>query len=291
MYLAQDNNSILDTDLNLNNNNGGLEIPIYLLRYPPIAYLLNSHLSILNYVKDCPLKSIQNKVLLTIESFLNSTCRLILEKAPEIRAKGDKYLGDAYQKKGEKAKTSSSTMTNTDRLDYLYVDAIGRELIPHLLLCYECIYNTRNSKIREQYLSTKYSQRKQTMCNSVGNSNDSNVNTNTTIEFLINNSDDYKDLLSELSLPVMDRLWSLLLSTKMLTTIERKKIAKIPLKKQVVPRYTDTNSATNSTVDGNSAKVVDSSEESAFSFTEKQKQETSPTVKNDFEQSARGKKD
>jgi len=72
--------------------------PQLLMKYPPLAYLLNCLLHCLNYLRECPLVTTKEDLLLLLCRFVESVSAFVVEKAADIRRLGEKYFGDGYMR-------------------------------------------------------------------------------------------------------------------------------------------------------------------------------------------------
>jgi len=114
------------------------------MRFPPIAYLLNSLLTHMNYIRECPLVTTEQPALQLLVSVFRNICAFLVQKAAEVRNVGDKYLGGTRGKKVP-AKSTADDKT-ADHMDALYAQALAQELLPHLLLCFESIFNVNATR-------------------------------------------------------------------------------------------------------------------------------------------------
>lgn len=139
--------------------------PAALMTFPPLAYLLNCTLSVLNLLRECPVISAREAVLQEIRVVLVDCCRFLVGLAGDVQARGAKYLSSpgalANALSKEKARLTGSEVspsggvsegegsvagqgggTKGERsMDKLYGAALAKELIPHLLVCFELIYS------------------------------------------------------------------------------------------------------------------------------------------------------
>lgn len=143
-----------------------IEIPQNLMKFPPLAYLLNCVLTCLNFVRECPLLTVKQPVLQAVDQLFHEVCQYLVDKAVDIRNVGSKYSGDILNnaKKGNKA-INRSTMSSDDissstdaveqNMDVLYAQSVAYDMFPHVLLCCESIYSTQPHKIIERIKNYK----------------------------------------------------------------------------------------------------------------------------------------
>lgn len=130
---------------------GELAAPHLLMRFPPIAYLLNSLLTNLNYIRECPLVTTELPALAAVFAVFQNICAYLVQKSSEVRHAGEKYLGASKLDK-KKTKTSGDT-TNAgaaekkEPMDHLYAQAIALELLPHVLLCIDTIFGAQSARL------------------------------------------------------------------------------------------------------------------------------------------------
>lgn len=139
-----------------------LASPRNLLMYPPLAYLLNSFMSCLNYVRDCPLAALKQVVLECIDTHCSDLAKFLVDVSPDMRLRGSKYLEKLSSGSGKLSKTAGGTAGSGPRgtehsqntasaenisvedgkltLDVQYGLAMGDALIPHIFRCFLIIY-------------------------------------------------------------------------------------------------------------------------------------------------------
>lgn len=111
------------------------------MRFPPIAYLLNCLLTHMNYIRECPLVTTEVPALQLLVAMFQNICAFLVQKANEVRTLGEKYLDGARGGK-KPSKSSADASKKAETMDVLYAQALAQELLPHLLLCFESIFNT-----------------------------------------------------------------------------------------------------------------------------------------------------
>ena len=122
---------------------GELAAPQALMRFPPIAYLLNCLLTHMNYIRECPLVTTEQPALQLLVAMFQNISAFLVQKANEVRTLGEKYLDGGRGGKKTSAKSSGADASKkADTMEVLYAQALAQELLPHLLLCFESIFNT-----------------------------------------------------------------------------------------------------------------------------------------------------
>ena len=148
------------------------------MSFPPIAYLLNAVLSALNSLRECPLVSLQQPMLALLFRSFREVSVYLVSKAAEVREKGDKYLGGAAgaegtstagagagvgvaKKKASKKDAAANAASGgagcaggaggagaakKEQMDKLYARAIALELLPHVLVRFDAIFQPSASK-------------------------------------------------------------------------------------------------------------------------------------------------
>ena len=142
LYLKQDQASADDLGVSpalTRKLNDDVPAPTAVMAYPPLAYFLNSILSGLNFLRECPMLSAKEALLSELVAVLLDSCVFFVELSSDIRVRGAKYLpqeatGRAVATGVEKAGTVLS-------MDAQYASVLAQELIPHILVCFEHIYN------------------------------------------------------------------------------------------------------------------------------------------------------
>ena len=69
-----------------------------LLRYPPLAFLLNAVLGCLNFLRDCPILTARDDVLAVLAAFLGDVAAFVAQQRTAIRSAGKKYFGDGFMR-------------------------------------------------------------------------------------------------------------------------------------------------------------------------------------------------
>ncbi len=142
-----------DTDVSQNMlDSGDREIPYpqYILKFPPLAYLLNSILTLFNFLRECPLITIRESCLKMLFKFFSEMRDFIIENFSDIRHRGSKYFGDGFMTNlgttgikmyGATTHIATNRATN-EKYDMLLVEAFTLDFIPHLILSLECMFGT-----------------------------------------------------------------------------------------------------------------------------------------------------
>lgn len=108
-----------------------LSAPQSLMKYPPLAYLLNALLGCLNFLRECPLLTVRSyclpahrrytateivtllpyhvqvrdDILQILGTFVGEICSFLCEQKLTIRNLGKKYFGDGYMRENLSQKT------------------------------------------------------------------------------------------------------------------------------------------------------------------------------------------
>ena len=138
MYSIQDN-----VDVNTEVNASVVDAPSALLRFPPLGFLLNSLLSTLNYVRECPIRNLRPEVSILIQSCLRAALDAIIHERAIIRSKGVTYLGN-----------------DGEHLDDLFLKAMETILAPHTLRCLDMIYAVNGNEISCEPSSSSFETQK-----------------------------------------------------------------------------------------------------------------------------------
>lgn len=112
----------------------GTAPPVALLAFPPLAYLLNTLLSGLNFLKDTPLVAVQDKILSHLEVILKDACHFLVSVSDDVRTKGKKYFSSSPDL------IRAAGTLQPGCMDRVYATVINDELIMHALRCFQMIY-------------------------------------------------------------------------------------------------------------------------------------------------------
>ena len=134
IYSIQDN-----ADVDVEMNVSVVEAPSALLRFPPLGFLLNSLLSTLNYVRECPLRNLRPEISLLIQNCLRAAVDAIIHERTVVRSKGVTYLGN-----------------DGERLDDLFLKAMESSLAPHALRALDMIYAVIGKEVSNEPSSWSY---------------------------------------------------------------------------------------------------------------------------------------
>ena len=115
--------------------------PANLMAYPPLAYLANALLCVLNFLRECPLTVVRDDVLSELKWLFDHVCVYLVERAQDIRFRSLRFLDENKGKLKRHLETTASSI----HLDRLYAMALETELIPHILLCFESIFPAAGS--------------------------------------------------------------------------------------------------------------------------------------------------
>lgn len=142
LYLKQDQASADDLGVSpalTRKLNDDVPAPTAVMAYPPLAYFLNSILSGLNFLRECPMLSAKEALLSELVAVLLDSCVFFVELSSDIRVRGAKYL--PQEATGRAVATGIEKAGAVLSMDAQYASVLAQELIPHILVCFEHIYN------------------------------------------------------------------------------------------------------------------------------------------------------
>lgn len=142
LYLKQDQASADDLGVSpalTRKLNDDVPAPTAVMAYPPLAYFLNSILSGLNFLRECPMLSAKEALLSELVAVLLDSCVFFVELSSDIRVRGAKYL--PQEAAGRAVATGIEKAGAVLSMDVQYASVLAQELIPHILVCFEHIYN------------------------------------------------------------------------------------------------------------------------------------------------------
>jgi hypothetical protein len=117
-----------------------------LMSYPPLAYLLNSFLIGVNFLRECPLLSLRDKLLSLLGKVFRDLCNFLVLSSDDIKLKGKKYIIDSSNDKTNGGdKTSSQHTLYEANMDRVYASKIIDDVIPHCLDCFKMIFSSPTS--------------------------------------------------------------------------------------------------------------------------------------------------
>jgi hypothetical protein len=119
-----------------------------LMSYPPLAYLLNSFLIGVNFLRECPLLSLRDQLLALFEQVFRDLCNFLVLSGDDIKMKGKKFILDsppAKDRHGSKSSTQN-TVSYEENMDKVYASKIMDEVIPHCLDCFKLIFSSDPSQ-------------------------------------------------------------------------------------------------------------------------------------------------
>jgi hypothetical protein len=108
----------------LGSSSSEVALPFSILQFPPLGFLLNSILTSLNYVRECPLRHTRPNVDASVRACLDAAAEVLRSEAVWIRGRGAKYLG----------------VTDTP-LDESYINELSSVLVPHVLRCLALVFD------------------------------------------------------------------------------------------------------------------------------------------------------
>ncbi|CAE7665433.1 unnamed protein product, partial [Symbiodinium microadriaticum] len=137
LYMHQDkvDPEMQDTPSKSPRGDRGTTPPAALMAYPALAYLLNSLLIGLNFLKDTPLIAAQERILAQLELVLEDVCKFVVSVSDDIRIIGKKYFSSS----AELAAAAGGSLPGC--MDRVYANVISDELVVHALRCFQFIYH------------------------------------------------------------------------------------------------------------------------------------------------------
>lgn len=122
-----------------------MEVPSSLMRFPPLAYLLNCLSSTFNFLRECPMAAAREDVRAALFSLCGDLSAFLETGAAGIRTAGAKYLV------GE-ARRSEDTVRS---MDVRYAQALAFDLFPYALLCLEAVFTASPAKLLDRVRNYK----------------------------------------------------------------------------------------------------------------------------------------
>jgi hypothetical protein len=135
--------------------------PKLLLKYPPLAYILNTYLHLFNFLKDFPLTTTYDSIQKALQQHFHSLVKYLIDHSSAIRDRGAKYFGEGYMSNlgVTRPKPVGSNAGNkegpkvVDKMDLLYSNAIAFTLLPHIYFCMEICFQRVTPVALKAYLS------------------------------------------------------------------------------------------------------------------------------------------
>lgn len=223
LYSAQDpaSNTRQPEDLSvptatdINAAQGELAAPHLLMRFPPIAYLLNSLLTQLNYIRECPLVTTEQPALAAVFAVFQNVSAYLVQKSTEVRQSGERYLGASKldRKKTKAAVGEPASVEKKEPMDHLYAQAIALELLPHVLLCSDTIFSAQSVRLdaKMKALNAKELRRGTAASAGGGGSGPAGATSGTSkLSCLLTSLYDARDLVDVEVLEQVQRVWEVL---------------------------------------------------------------------------------
>jgi hypothetical protein len=136
LYLKQDQPTGDEITGSSRKQNDDVPAPPAVMAYPPLAYFLNSILSGLNFLRECPMLSAKDALLAGLIAVLLDSCSFFVGLSSDIGARGMKYLPHGGQARGSSGNEKSANLS----MDKQYASMLAQELLPHVLVCFEHIF-------------------------------------------------------------------------------------------------------------------------------------------------------
>ena len=173
------------------------------MHFPPIAYLLNCILTHLNYLRECPLVTCEQPALDVVFAVLQDICTYLVSKATEIRTLGEKYLNVTSSGDRKKSSKEASGEVKLESMEKRYAQALVQELLPHVLLCFDTIYNGNTARLEVKLRSARAKDLRRT-------SGNNSADTTNKLVCLVTNLYDARDLFESELLERVALLWGVL---------------------------------------------------------------------------------
>jgi hypothetical protein len=213
----------LNTFNNENNNNNDrdeIAAPLEVMKFPPLAYLLNCVLIQLNFLRECPLLTAKEFILRLFANFFIDICDFVMENTNEIKKKSDKYLYDLYASKTASSQNYNNTNNNNKQqqhsenhdkkqviyLDVLYQQNLLKNIIPHILICFETIFCSNPSSTSNNAVTVKYLNILKSRNNNVNLSSDNKHDLH--FHYVLNNIQECKEVLNATSFQILEHCWN-----------------------------------------------------------------------------------
>lgn len=193
-----------------------LAAPLALMRYPPLAYLMNCLLSSLNYIRECPLVTVKSAVGEALQTVFEELSTYLVERSTDVRELGSKYFGDGYMRQtlnlfGSKGGDGSGHGVVEEKMDKEYATAMTHELFPHLLICLETIFNPNVTNFMARVKKFKMQMAHSRGAMGSGSSNASSSSASTPVGgFLLTSAGEGKELLGLTLFSRMEGAWAVL---------------------------------------------------------------------------------
>jgi hypothetical protein len=143
--------------------------PAVIMSFPPLAYLLNAVLCVLNQLRECPLMLAREACLQQIARMLEGVCQHLVFNSDDLRTRCTKYqeqiLSDSRSRRQKKGldtvtvtpitgipnalSTDEDTITPSRPVeqppispfgDIHYAKCIAQDVVPHVLYCFDCVF-------------------------------------------------------------------------------------------------------------------------------------------------------
>lgn len=160
LYLPQDISSSLENDstttTSTSSTTSSLLPPYQLLNYPPLSFLMNSILNLINYIRECPLINSYEIFLNLLEKFFIKISNNLLINLSLIKSKGVKYLKNNPDNTKNNTKNINNKDSNDNNisLDILYILNYCYNLIPHIFISIDIIFGKLSSNIFQSLKSS-----------------------------------------------------------------------------------------------------------------------------------------
>jgi hypothetical protein len=169
------------------------------MRFPPLAYLLNSLLTHMNLLRECPLVTTEAPALEAVFALFEELGAYVVSKSTEVRKLGEKYLSTLKGQDKMKKSTSGEADGKSEPMDRMYAQAMAQELLPHVLICFESIFASNPTRLEAKLRAVRARDQRRT---ATGNSR--------ALACLVGNLHDAKDLFEAETVDRLEKVWAAL---------------------------------------------------------------------------------
>lgn len=120
---------------------------LHVTTFPPLAYMLNSLLTGLNFIKECNIYDFKHMAYMEVERLCLEMCNAIVKYKKDLSLRGRKYFthNDVESNQGRGNASGETTHGDCDieanqKMDQLYAKVFIKEVLPYGLFCYERLY-------------------------------------------------------------------------------------------------------------------------------------------------------
>jgi hypothetical protein len=123
--------------------------PPQVMYYPPLAYLLNAILFVLNGLRECPLLIARDECLRVLGRVCEGVCTHLVFSGDDLRSKCIKYQDQMTTDLANKQQLQQQQQQQQQQVfafgDVQYAKCVAQDLIPHVLYCFDCVFPHPNT--------------------------------------------------------------------------------------------------------------------------------------------------